>query len=340
MKKINPVAAVLALILLVVLATVPDGIILPDAQNAYYIEEPVNIPLGIQPYGVGLALAAVAAFIFVCLWLRKRRTALSESLTYLVWAASLGFLISRLLYCLTCADFYFGVAPAVSVLHWWEGGMSMTGALAGMTLAALICWKGDTDGLEAAALGMPVFVMLARLAESQAQTGRGMDVEFEGLLTLTDEFGGVLNVWLLEALMAVLVLGFMLLWRAKYHSPKGMRLTAFFFILYGALQILMESLRADRHMIWGFVKAQQLYSFLLSGGCLVYFAWRCGRRWAALAAAAALAGGVFGLEKGLDRLDIGDEWLYLAFCVLILGYLWYACAIVRRDERRLKAAER
>ena len=77
------ITAVLALMLLVVLATVPDGLILPDAQNAYYIEEPAEIPLGIQPYGIGLALASAVTFVFVWVWLRKRKTALAESAAYL-----------------------------------------------------------------------------------------------------------------------------------------------------------------------------------------------------------------------------------------------------------------
>ena len=49
---------------------------------------------------------------------------------------------------------------------------------------------------------------------------------------------------------------------------------------------------------------------------------------------AALAAAVFGLEKALDRLNIPDGWLYLAFAAVICGALWYAVYVMRRKTDR------
>ena len=106
-----------------------------------------------------------------------------------------------------------------------------------------------------------------------------------------------------------------------------------FLIVYGALQILMESLRADQHMIWGFVKAQQLFSFLTALGCLTAFGWRCGRRVPAVLVSAAVAAAVFGIEKGIDRLEISSVWWYLLFVLLISGYIAFAVSVIRRGVK-------
>lgn len=341
MKGIKTALLVFAsLFLLALAATVPTGKILPLVQNAYYIGEEPGAPLSFQAYGgmaaAGLALFGAIVSLRAAKKSRDKGKAMAKGLRYFVLAGCLGFVCARLLYCLVCIDFYTGIAPLNAVLKWWEGGMSMTGALVGAAAAALIVWKDEPAGYEGAALGLPVFVLPARLGEKHAGTGYGMDVEFEGLFALPGAFGGVLNVWIMEAAAAALILLALLLWRKDRLCPRGKRYLMAFFICYGAVQILMESLRADRHMIWGFVKAQQLFSFLLAGGCLAAFAWRCGRRIAALAASVLLAAGVFGLEKALDRLSIPALWLYLAFAALILGYLAFCAKVIRRDEKRLR----
>ncbi len=103
-----------------------------------------------------------------------------------------------------------------------------------------------------------------------------------------------------------------------------------FFLLFGTAQILMESLRADRHMIWGFVKAQQVLAMLMATGGLVILAKRVQRIPAAVVASAAAAAAAFGLEKALDRLDISPLLLYGAYVLALGAYLAFAFFVVRR----------
>ena len=318
---------------LAALLFVPDGKILPEVQNDYFIGETPAAALALRPYGAVLAGGALLALLLL------RGLGKVRSLSFLSGAALLGFLCSRLVYCLVNIDFYTGPASLAAVLRWWEGGMSMTGALGGIALAAFLFLRKEPRSLEALALTLPPMICVFRLGETFTSIGRGMDVEFGGIFTIPDMFGNVLNVWLLEALSALLIWGLLLLWRRKDTlCPRGGRLLAAFFVLWGVVQILMESLRYDQHMIWSFVKAQMLFSFLGAAGCLFFVGRPVRRGPAALVASVLLAAGVFGLEKALDRLAIPDYLLYLAFLLLIGLYLFFAFTVFRRREKSLAPA--
>ena len=318
---------------------IPDGTILGQMNNAYYTGETIRLPLSVQPYGVTIAIgAACAAAVFLLIRLAKGgrgRLPLQRSLAFLAGAVCFGFALSRLLYCLTSLIFYFNTAGAGAILRWWEGGMSMTGMLLGVLLSAALTIRKEGNACEAAVPALMTAIAAARLAETFGTIGRGMNVEFENIFAIPEEFENVLNVWLIE-LIAVLLIGTaVLIWRAAdRRCPRGFGFLAAFLIFYGIVQILMESLRKDQHMIWGFVKSQQLFSFFLAFLLLMSFAWIRDRKAAVTAVFAALAAGVFGLEKALDRLNIPDGWLYLAFAALIAGALWFAVYVMRRKTNR------
>ena len=340
MKTILRALAILSALAL--LLFVPDGKILSDVQNAYYIGEPPAYAAAVCPYGAVLALgAALALLAHALLYVRGEkkslRALLPEITAFSARALWLSVVLSRLIYCLVNWSFYEGPAGFAGALRWWEGGMSMTGVLLGALGAAYWTYQGKDQGYEAAALALPLMIFLARCAEHFAAIGVGLDVEFGGIFAVEGEFGSTLNISLIEALSILLIAAAMLLWKNKDRlCPRGPRYLMAMVIFYGAVQILMESLRWDRHMIWGFVKAQQLFSFLLALGCLMALAWRCGRRVAVLCASAALAGAVFGLEKALDRLDIPSIYIYLVFIALIAAYVGFAFAVARRNEKRLR----
>ena len=327
-------AAVLA-----ALALVPDGLILNEFNNAYYTETTVDYTLRLQPYGSMVALGAfLAAGIFCLLRLRKEqdKAAVFNSCAAFVGCSGFfGFLFSRLLYCLTALIFYMRQAGISAVFRWWEGGMSMTGALLGIALAGFLTIRRDTRSWESAVPSAVILIAFARLAETFGSLGRGMDVDWEGFTTIADPygFGNVLNVWFIE-LIVILVLGAaLLLWKRFSRScPHGVWFAAAFIIVYGTVQILMESLRADRHMIWGFVKSQQLFSFLLAFACLLFFALRRSRITLTVVSSLALAGAVFSLEKALDRLPVSPIWLYLVFIALLFCYLCFAVSVITAPE--------
>lgn len=330
-------SALTALLLLLLVFFVPDGQILSDAQNAYYVgQTPQAYTLYVRPYGLCLAAAALCAFLTVWLCKKKldKKASFTEISAFSALSLALGILFSRTLYCAANILFYAQEAQPLAALRIDEGGLSMTGALLGGALAAFIVAKktGSRRLMDAAAPALAVFVLIARLGERWTRTGFGPDVEFGGLFSIADDFGAVLNVWLLEALTALLVAAalILLLRRARLCPGDGLLL---FFLLYGVTQILMESLRADRHMIWGFVKAEQVFSMGMAAWAALSFAVRARRFLLAAVSSVITALLAFGLEKALDRLDISALVLYAGYALVLCAYLAVCVLIVKRAEQ-------
>ncbi len=314
---------------------VPDGLMLYEAQNAYYVgEAPVAYQLQVWPYGCTLALGAVIAILLVVFLTRnlKPRPQTAQLSALSLW---LGIIFSRALYCLANISFYAEETGSLAFLRIWEGGMSMAGALLGAALAArLVMNKTDVRRfMDTAAVSLAAFVLIARIGEKYTTMGFGMDVDFSGLFVIEGNFGGILNVWLMEAMIALFILITLVILNLskKGLAGDGMML---FFLLYGTAQILMESLRADRHMIWGFVKAQQVLAMLMATGALVLFAKRVRRIPAAVIASVAAAAASFGLEKALDRLNISPVILYSAYVLVLASYLAFAFFVILRVKKQ------
>ena len=336
-----PAAAVIAALMFV-----PDGIILDEALNGYYIGERADVPLGIQPYGLTIAAGTVcAAALFLLIFLagkkntQSQREYIGKAIAFPAGAVCFGFVLSRLLYCLVSIIFYCREGAGTAILRFWEGGMSMTGALLGITLSGILTLRKDEKAWEAAVPATALAIAAARLAEHFGNMGYGREVEFENLFSVTDEYCSMLNVWLIELAAVVLIAAALTAWRKMdTRCPRGMGFAGAFAAVYGTVQILMESLRMDRHMVWGFVKSQQLFSFLIAMFVLLLFS-RHSFRDAAIVfgVSCALAGSVFGLEKALDRLDIADIWIYLVFGAVIAGYLVFAVYVMRKKISRRAA---
>jgi prolipoprotein diacylglyceryltransferase len=334
MKKLLLIMLVL-LGLAVLCLFVPDGLMLYEAQNAYYIgEPPASYQMQAWPYGCTLALGAMMSVLCMVFLIRhsNQKSHIARFAALSVW---LGILFSRVLYCLVNTSFYAEELSNLAFLRLWEGGMSMAGALLGAALAARLAAKkaGDRRFLDAAAISLGFFVFAARIGEKYTTMGFGMDVDFSGLFVIDGNFGGVLNVWLIESLVALFILITLIILNQREKGLRGDGLPIFF-LLYGTAQILMESLRADRHMIWGFVKAQQVLAMLMATGALIIFAKRVHRIPAAIIASMATAVLSFGLEKALDRLDISPLILYFAYVLVLASYLAFSFFVIRRIKKQ------
>jgi prolipoprotein diacylglyceryltransferase len=333
--KILLLLLVVLLGLAVLCLFVPDGLMLYEAQNAYYLgESPASYQWQVWPYGCTLALGAILSFLCVAFMMRNsnQRPYIAQFSALSVW---LSIIFSRVLYCLANTSFYAEELSSLAFLRLWEGGMAMAGAFLGAALAACLVTKktGDKRFLDAVAISLAVFVPIARIGEKHTTMGFGMDVDFSGLFAVDGNFGGVLNVWLMEALVALFILITLIILNHREKGLCGDGLLLFF-LLYGTTQILMESLRADRHMIWGFVKAQQVLAMLMAAGALVIFAKRVHRIPAAIVASLAAAGLAFGLEKALDRLDISPLILYSAYVLMLAAYLAFSFLVIRRVKKQ------
>ena len=323
-------AAVILIALAVLILFVPAGEVLPAARNAYYIGE--GLPpyrFGARMYGLVLAIgAAVACF-------RLLTEAGKQGLRFSALALALGLLCSRLLFCLVCLNLYMPeTGGAGSALRLFDGGLSVLGGYLGALLAVWIGRRSPRAQEERSGLAfaLPVIVCFARFAEEWSGGGLGMSVDTAGVFAVAERFGAKLCVRRIELLAAALIYIALLVYRAKKRL-SGSRLLAASCFLFGALQLLLESLRADRHMIWGFVKAEQVLSLLLSTGALLWALKGDRRRQAfSVLAGVLVAGVVFGLEKALDRLNVSALLLYAIFAILIVGYIVFGYRMTHQKE--------
>lgn len=306
-----PADLILILISLGICVLIPDGQILWEASDALYTGEALPaFALAVRPYGACLALSALAAWGAEALCGGKRLS-LREGLRFAAGALCLGLVLSRVLYCLAGTDYYDAAwVRRLAALRFFDGGMCMTGAIAGILIA------GRKHPREAA-LGCPVFVFGARLAELTTDSlGTGARMGFSSFLTRHVGYTDRLNVCLIEAAAALLIFAALYLRRGRKAGLTGMPL---FLFLYGVSQVLMESLRRDQHMLWGFVKAQQIAAMLMAFAGLLLAAQK--RKWPrilvlSLAAAAALTA----LEFALDRANLPDGLLYGLYIAVLAGY--------------------
>ncbi|MGN0776682.1 MAG: prolipoprotein diacylglyceryl transferase family protein [Candidatus Ventricola sp.] len=332
MKKTGIAAVLCVLLLLVLCFAVPDGQILWEAGDALYTGEALPALTGrVLPYGAGLAASAVLAWA-VAFALAGKRTSLRGAICWFAWALALGILLSRLLYCVVETAYYNPKwFSRLAALRLWDGGMAMTGALAGVLLAV----KLVPEGAALVPAAVPLFVAGARLSEVFTQVGYGPSVYFEGPLSRQVGYAVRLNVSLLEAAAALVIFVCVLLlprWaaRRKLEMSDGKRLCAFL-IFYGVSQIFMESLRKDRHMIWGFTKAQQIMAILLVFGALMVLAKGGKEKRHALVITLCAAAPLVVLEFALDRADVSIWLLYGAYLLILAAYLWGACRMLCRS---------
>lgn len=301
--------------------------------------------LGVQVYAYGLYTALGAAWALAALGLRLRRMHAPKGATGLIGlcALALGLVFSRLFYCLM--DGTLGTAmPLKAYALLSGGGYSMMGALCGAALggvagAKLLKMKPlrVLDQLTYACL---LFIFWARLGEScipDFGVSRPLVGRFIQQLpiALEGEYDFYLATYDLEALMALLI--FLALWRDGAHHVQPGDTLRMFLLLFGATQVVMESLRYDRHMSISFVGLQQIMAMALLGAGVIWGICREGRSHRALAisagAALTLAVGLgIVLEFMIDRTNISRYLLYLAMALVLAAPTALGIALRNKGE--------
>ncbi len=293
----------------------------------------VDIPV----YGACVALAAALAL--ACLLVRARKTGLQRGWAQVLFllCAPCALLASRLLF--VACDASFDLLPPVAALYPWQGGHSMLGALlgacAGCLLAARLLRADKKALLDALCPALLLFVCVARLGEYFTSLGVGaplMDAP-ESFLIERGEYDAYLRVYIFEAFLA-LALFFASLSRRKARAGERFLATVVWFC---ASQVLMESLRFDRHMRFSFVSASQVGYMLALGVALAYLAIRAlrdggGRALAftTLAAFPAAALALITLEFALDRSSLSKLALYAVYTAILAALALAGAALQRK----------
>ena len=286
--------------------------------------------LGMDVYAWGL-FAAVGAFgmlLLLCALSAMKKMQGGTAPVMFLLSTVLGLVCSRVLYAL----FSFNVdVPLLGKLHplfITGGGHSMMGALLGGFLGAALTAKVQKekalkylDMFAVAALGFVFFARLGEMFVEDFGISRSLVYEFTARLPIAiqGEYDSCLATYLLEAICAIVMLGILLHDVKKQQTPGNT--FVLFLLLFGASQIVMESLRYDRHMSFTFIRMQQIMAILVLTGGLIYAAKRAGKGKKTLFMLFCMmvlisAVGV-GLEFAIDRTEINRYLLYLALVVLV-----------------------
>jgi phosphatidylglycerol---prolipoprotein diacylglyceryl transferase len=250
---------------------------------------------GLTGTGYGLAACAGVLVYVAAALLLRRKTQLPADAVLLgaVLGIPLGLLTSRLFFCAVNFRYYTQtIAQPLRMLNFWDGGFSMTGMLAGLVLAALLTARirklPFRTFLDAAVLPAGLLIFALRLGEGLTETlGVGRQVYADAaaqslpFLFVTETMGTMelhrLAVYRYEAAFALLVSGATLWVYFKSKRRRDGDVTMLFFALYGAGQVLLESMRDDGHMVLGFIRVQQVLAILCPLAVLAVLCRRYGR---------------------------------------------------------------
>lgn len=239
-------------------------------------------------YGLTLAVAVAVCLILAAFLGRKRALPSGTVLRYGVIALPLGFILARLVFCLLSIGYFTeSIAQPVKMLFFFDGGYAMTGALLGACLAVFPAAKwakvSPGDLFDVLAAPFAAFLAIARFGETfTVNIGRGKEIgtswmESSPFFAFDDGFSLRHSVFHYESLLAVLLLIIMLVLffnRSIGQGAKKGDLALVCGALYGAAQVVMESMRDDLHLMWGFVRPQQIFSILLPVAAIIVFGLR------------------------------------------------------------------
>lgn len=240
---------------------------------------------GTRAYAYGTALMLGCwLFAAVLLWLSRKDKALRQAAAYTcLLALPLGLLLARLLYAFGDPAF----APLMNLknlLAFDAGGYAMFGALVGVVLAAILSARLTRQPiaplLDLVAPALMAFIIPARLGEGFTALGISRPLTTQGIadsfLAVRDDYDAYLRTYLLEALIALVILIVLIKALQKKHKPG--RVFALGCLLYGISQTLMESLRYDGHLRHSFIGIQQVLSAVLFSVVILWLAIRLIRR--------------------------------------------------------------
>ncbi len=238
---------------------------------------------GLTGYGYGLWIAGGAALMLAMMGVigYRYRMPIGTVRVFGALAIPLGLVCARLVFCLLNLEkFTETYENPLLILRFFDGGLSMTGLLIGLLLTALITARimkvraGKMMDVLAVPLGL--FIAACRIAERFTTLGVGKVVEENAVtkalpwLFLTETAGVAteyrMAVYRYEAIVALLIFLFIFCLFLAFRKQKNVMpgdLALLFFSLYGASQVLLESLRDDGHLLITFLRIAQVAAALM-----------------------------------------------------------------------------
>ncbi len=282
----------------------------------------------VYPYGV---CAFAAAMILLLGLYANRKLPKGTAPLFGVLGIVMGVMGARLLYCLSnLSTFTETFENPWLMLCFFDGGLSMPGMIAGLVAAAAIIARiqkiSFAGMMDAVCLPLGLSIAALRFGEQFTDLGVGKAVN-EGFATanlpwlfLQSRMGKAvefrLNVWAYEAVAALLIC-LITVWLYRKLRQREGDTALFFFALYGASQVLLESMRDDGHMLLIFLRVGQLAAAIMVIASTAILLKRAGRkvvRWLVVACCVVI---VVLLEFSLDgRLTFGQQTLLRDYSIM------------------------
>lgn len=297
----------------------------------------------VTAYGVTAACALALTLLLSGVFAARKKADYGSIIRLAAVAIPLCWLFSRLFYVLANCTYYLTTLSNPSLaLRFFDGGYALSGAVAGLILAAGLTekWRKLPRGvlLDAVGLGMLPGIAVERLGEAGTGMGLGRAIYTPWLAKLpffaaTDETGEIVHaVYRYEALAAALIFaGVMiyLIFRGK-EALRGGDVLLMVLTLLGCVQVLLESLRNDGHMVVHFVRINQVLAMALPVIALAIWS-RRGKKplvsWLVVIAAIALA------TRQEFRIDSSEN-LWLDYGIMALCLALVAVTTLRRRSGR------
>lgn len=221
--------------------------------------------LTLTPYGLTLAAGTLLSLLVSLYFFHRSGLSSRDCATAYLVSIPSGLIFGHLVWCLG----FFDTVEAEDFLMLWRGGYTLYGAILGILLCVYLTFRKSAAGfprvLDALAPGAAVLIAAGRLAEAFTDQGVGAVVENELLWRLpfsvctyadADYAEWQTAVFLWEAVMA-LVLFVYAAWLFRKKLTYGG--VAFRFLsLLSASQIVLEQLRQDDKVRFGYVSLTQL----------------------------------------------------------------------------------
>ena len=310
---------------------------------------------GLNIYAYGLYAAVGAALVIFGMRQVGRDLPKGTASVFGVLGMAFGIVLARVLYCaVNWNDFAYNYENPMLVFRFFDGGMSMVGLIAGLVLAAAVTAKlvkvRFAQVMDALAVPFGLLIWALRAGEQYTELGVGAAVE-ENFFTahmpwlFVESRMGVmvdyrLKVWLYEVIMGIVLFVVAVACYRKLKNHAG-DTAIVVFSLYGASQILLESMRDDGHMLIIFLRVGQLGAFLIPLICCGILSRRVKDKKAVAIAWLVMVlcvGAVAALEFSLDgRLTFGTptlarDWTLMA--VACAAMFATVCMLLRKARRQ------
>jgi prolipoprotein diacylglyceryl transferase len=226
-------------------------------------------PLEVQFYGIFVLLGILVWVVITSLMWRQGGGDAIEAAWGCLLALPVAYLGARLYHVMTDFEVYRGdPAGAFDVT---QGGLSVFGAVAGGLLAIVVwCrargWPLPTF-LECAVLGLPLAQAIGRWGNyfNQELVGRPTNLPWGLAVDPAYRPYGFANVerfhplFLYESLLAIgIFVALVLLWKPVHRRFRTGAMVGVYLILYGGVRVVLEGLRIDPALDFGFFRINQL----------------------------------------------------------------------------------